>query len=418
MTRTTHHHPAEPSGPTGPREPDTAPGPAGTEPAGTGPTVSDGSTEPAATTATGGSAPTAPTARPRTAERTGLRGRSALLRTVTVVGVLAPLGVAGWLGWQAVGSPDRGTRDGAGPSTAPTRSTAPSAPGGAAPGLPAVPAPVPSTPPAPTGPATGPAAPGTTAPGTPATSASPAPAPGSSAPTAPGAPLAPTATTLAGRTVLLDPGHNTGNATHTTEINRQVDIGNARKECDATGTTTNAGYTEAEYSLDVVRRTRAILAARGATVVLVHDGDRPWGPCIDERAKAGNSVHADAAVSVHGDGAPASGSGFHVIMPAKVVAGRANTSAIVEPSRRLGLLLRENFRAATGEPYADYTASEGLDTRSDLGGLNLSTVPKVFIECGNMRNAVDARRMTDPQWRQQAAQGIADALTAFLTTGR
>ena len=54
--------------------------------------------------------------------------------------------------------------------------------------------------------------------------------------------------------------------------------------------------------------------------------------------------------------------------------------------------------------------------RSDLGGLNLSAVPKVFIECGNMRNSADARRMTDPQWRQQAAQGIADALTAFLTT--
>ncbi|WP_344343199.1 N-acetylmuramoyl-L-alanine amidase, partial [Kitasatospora putterlickiae] len=224
------------------------------------------------------------------------------------------------------------------------------------------------------------------------------------------------ATTLAGRTVLLDPGHNTASSAHTAEINRKVDIGSARKECDTTGTSTNAGYTEAEYSLDVVRRTRAILAARGATVVLVHDGDRPWGPCIDERARIGNAAHADAAVSVHGDGGPASGSGFHVIMPAKVVAGKANTSAIVDPSHRLGLLLRENFHAATGEPYADYTASQGLDTRSDLGGLNLSTVPKVFIECGNMRNPADARRMTDPQWRQQAAQGIADGLTAFLTT--
>ncbi|KJY26418.1 N-acetylmuramoyl-L-alanine amidase, partial [Streptomyces sp. NRRL S-495] len=245
------------------------------------------------------------------------------------------------------------------------------------------------------------------------------PAPGT-APTGtadPAFPLpAPTATTLAGRTVLLDPGHNTGNSAHTTEINRKVDIGNARKECDTTGTSTNSGYSEAEYSLDVVHRARAILAARGATVVLVHDGDRPWGPCIDERARIGNAAHADAAVSVHGDGGPANGSGFHVIMPAKVVAGKADTAAIVDPSHRLGLLLRDSFRAATGEPYADYVASKGLDTRSDLGGLNLSTVPKVFIECGNMRNPADARRMTDPQWRQQAAQGIADALTSFLTT--
>ncbi|MBD0672896.1 N-acetylmuramoyl-L-alanine amidase, partial [Streptomyces sp. CBMA156] len=240
----------------------------------------------------------------------------------------------------------------------------------------------------------------------------PAEAPATTPPPAP-----PTAATdLAGRTVLLDPGHNPGNSAHTAEINRQVDIGNTRKECDTTGTETNAGYTEAEYTLDVSRRARAILTARGAKVVLVQDGDRPWGPCIDERARAGAEAHADVALSVHGDGGPAAGRGFHVIMPARVVAGKADNAAIVAPSRRLGLLLRDRFHAATGEPYADYIAEDGLDTRSDLGGLNLSTVPKVFIECGNMRNSTDAKRMTDPQWRQQAAQGIADALTAFLTT--
>ncbi|MEU3573779.1 N-acetylmuramoyl-L-alanine amidase, partial [Kitasatospora sp. NPDC036755] len=266
-------------------------------------------------------------------------------------------------------------------------------------------------------PATTPAAPAGTASATPLTPPL-APAPtDSTAGTPPADPTTATAATaLAGRTVLLDPGHNPGNSAHTAEINRQVDIGNSRKECDTTGTETNAGYTEAEYTLDVSRRARALLAARGATVVLVQDGDRPWGPCVDERARAGAEAHADVAVSVHGDGGPASGSGFHVIMPARVVAGKADNAAIVAPSHRLGLLLRDRFHAATGEPYADYIAKDGLDTRSDLGGLNLSAVPKVFIECGNMRNSTDAKRMTDPQWRQQAAQGIADALTAFLTT--
>ncbi|GAB2716752.1 hypothetical protein GCM10010442_42250 [Kitasatospora kifunensis] len=216
---------------------------------------------------------------------------------------------------------------------------------------------------------------------------------------------------------MLDPGHNPGNVDHTTEINRQVDVGNGHKECDTTGTETDAGYTEAEYTLDVVHRLRGLLQGLGATVLLTQDGDRPFGPCVDERAAIGNNAHADAAISVHGDGGPASGSGFHVIMPAKVVAGKADNSAIVAPSHRLGLLIRDSFHAATAEPYADYVASLGLDTRSDLGGLNLSTVPKVFIECGNMRNATDAQRMTDPQWRQRAAQGLADGLTGFLAAG-
>jgi N-acetylmuramoyl-L-alanine amidase len=52
--------------------------------------------------------------------------------------------------------------------------------------------------------------------------------------------------------------------------------------------------------------------------------------------------------------------------------------------------------------------------RTDLGGLNLSTVPKVFIECANMRNAADAARVTSPAFRQRAAVGIAAGITAFL----
>ncbi|MFJ1938446.1 MULTISPECIES: N-acetylmuramoyl-L-alanine amidase [unclassified Kitasatospora] len=322
--------------------------------------------------------------------------RSTLLRATTAVGAAVPLCLAGWLGWQSLGH-SAAVGGTAAPATSPAGTATPgtTTPGTATPGTtaPGTPAQTPTTPVPPTTPTT------------PAPSNTPAPS---------DTPVSPTA--LTGRTILLDPGHNPGNSAHTAEINRLVDIGNSRKQCDTTGTETNSGYTEAEYTLDVSHRARAILAARGATVVLAQDGDRPWGPCIDERARAGADAHADVALSVHGDGGPAGGSGFHVILPAKVAAGKADNSAIVEPSRRLGLLLRERFRAATGEPYADYTASDGLDTRSDLGGLNLSTVPKVFIECGNMRNPVDAKRMTDPQWRQRAAQGIADALTAYLTT--
>jgi N-acetylmuramoyl-L-alanine amidase len=46
--------------------------------------------------------------------------------------------------------------------------------------------------------------------------------------------------------------------------------------------------------------------------------------------------------------------------------------------------------------------------------LNLSRVPKVFVECANMRNPTDAALVTDPGWRQRAATGIADGITDFL----
>ncbi|MFJ6795566.1 N-acetylmuramoyl-L-alanine amidase [Streptomyces sp. NPDC091268] len=243
--------------------------------------------------------------------------------------------------------------------------------------------------------------------------AAPSPAPSPRTGAAPGAAADP----LAGRTVVIDPGHNTGNFQHTDEIDRQVDIGTNRKECDTTGTTTNSGYMEAEFSLDVSRRLRTILEGRGLKVLLTHEAGaaRPWGPCIDERARIGNEARADAVVSVHADGVSAGNRGFHVILPAQVKAGGADTAPIVGPSRQLGERIAGNFARTTGSSPANYLGSgTGLVVRDDLGGLNLSTRPKVFVECGNMRDAKDAALLTSPEWRQKAAQGIADGIVGFL----
>ncbi|MER7399977.1 N-acetylmuramoyl-L-alanine amidase [Streptomyces sp. NPDC000151] len=220
---------------------------------------------------------------------------------------------------------------------------------------------------------------------------------------------------LRGKVVLIDPGHNPTNRDHTAEIARQVDVGNARKECDTTGTSTNAGYAEASFTLDVARRARTLLRKEGAKVVFTQDGDRPYGPCVDERAEIGNEAHADAALSIHADGAGAGNRGFHVIRPGVVHSGGADTRKITGPSRNLADHLVGRFVAATGSAPANYIgAGKGLDTRTDLGGLNLSRVPKVFLECGNMRDAQDAARLTDPAWRQKAAVGITEGITGFL----
>lgn len=258
----------------------------------------------------------------------------------------------------------------------------------------------------------GPAAGPRHSPGGPASSAGRPTAPGSGSPDAPeGA----GDRSLRGKVVVIDPGHNPHNGEHSAEIARQVDVGTHRKECDTTGTATNSGYTEAEYTLDVSRRVRKLLESRGATVEFTQDGDRPYGPCVDERAEIGNRAHADAAVSVHADGSGTGNRGFHVIAPARVRGGKADTSAITGPSRALADRLIARFGEATGAEPANYLGGgRGLTVRDDLGGLNLSTVPKVFIECGNMRDPEDAALLTDAQWRERAARGIAEGITDFL----
>ncbi len=221
---------------------------------------------------------------------------------------------------------------------------------------------------------------------------------------------------LAGRVVAIDPGHNGANgatAANVAAINALVPAGPFRKACDTTGTETDGGYPESSYNFDVATRMVPLLQAVGITVILTRNSNSGVGPCIDQRAAIGNSARADAAVSIHADGGPAGGRGFDIIQPALVP---GFTNGIVAPSHEEALDVRARFLAVTGMPYSSYTGVDGLDTRSDLGGLNLSTVPKVLIECGNMRNATDAALLVDPGFRQKAAEGLALGIEDFLAS--
>lgn len=219
---------------------------------------------------------------------------------------------------------------------------------------------------------------------------------------------------LAGTTIVIDPGHQLGNVNFPQEVNRLVPAGGFKKPCNTTGSATNGGYPEATFAWDVSRMLRSSLKSLGATVVMTRTSNRQdrWGPCVDVRGRAGNRIDADLKVSVHGDGSYTAGArGFHVIAPAD----RAPwTSDIHKPSLRLARDVRTGL-LATDFPVANYIAGgDGLDVRSDLGTLNLSDVPTVMVELGNMRNAAEARVMTSPQGRARYASGLATGIRRFL----
>ncbi|MDQ2728793.1 MAG: N-acetylmuramoyl-L-alanine amidase [Actinomycetota bacterium] len=245
-------------------------------------------------------------------------------------------------------------------------------------------------------------------PATPAPSVPSASAPTTTTTTTTSAP--PPAGALAGKVVAIDPGHNGGNGGDPTAINKLIWNGRQSEACDTTGTATDGGYTEAQFNFNVAQALSADLHSEGANVVLTRTTNTGVGPCVTDRAAVGNQAHADAAISVHADGGPASGRGFAVLEP---VADGPNNE-IVAPSAVLGQDLRATFLAGTGEPVSSYDGTNGIQPRDDLGGVNLSTVPKVFIECANMRNAADAALVTSPAWQKQAADALALGITKFL----
>lgn len=218
---------------------------------------------------------------------------------------------------------------------------------------------------------------------------------------------------LAGKYVVIDPGHQLGNHNFPKKINKLVPAGGFKKPCNTTGTATNGGFAEATFNFRVAVLLKKRLEAAGATVRMTRtaNSQKLWGPCVDTRGRAGNRHPADLKISIHGDGAYGAGPGFHVIAPTD---RKKWTHDIFKPSRRLAKTVRASFVAA-GLPKAGYIAGgDGLDFRGDLATLNLSDVPAVMVECGNMRNAKDARRMTTRKGRVKYAGALAKAVKGYL----
>jgi N-acetylmuramoyl-L-alanine amidase len=212
---------------------------------------------------------------------------------------------------------------------------------------------------------------------------------------------------------VIDPGHQLGNSRFPRQTSQQVPAGGFTKPCNTSGTSTNAGFPESTFNFRVAQRLLRQLEWRGARVVMTRTRNsvRLWGPCVDERGRRGNRVDADVKVSIHGDGSYADGRGFHLIAPTD----RAPwTHDIHRSSRRLAAALRRGL-VRSGFVPADYVAGgDGLDVRADLATLNLSDIPTVVVEAGNMRNRADARVMSSRAGQYRYARALRRGIRGFL----
>lgn len=219
---------------------------------------------------------------------------------------------------------------------------------------------------------------------------------------------------LAGRVIVVDAGHQLGNHHFPDQVNRPVPAGGFTKPCNTTGTAADAGYPEATFTWAVSRLVVRRLERLGARVVSTRhtNSEDDWGPCVDVRGRAGNKVGADLKLSIHGDGSYETGArGFHVIAPTD---RKPWTHDIFAASRRFATVVRASLKQA-GVPYATYAAGgDGLDFRSDLATLNLSDVPAVVVELGNMRDAADARAMASAAGQERFARALVRGIRTTL----
>jgi N-acetylmuramoyl-L-alanine amidase len=221
-----------------------------------------------------------------------------------------------------------------------------------------------------------------------------------------GAPAARAASGVAGAIVFLDPGHNGANDA---TINRQVVNGRGgTKECQTTGTTTDTGYPEHSFNWDVVLRIRAELTQLGVRTAMSRGNDNALGPCVDQRAAMANGLRPDAIVSIHADGGPPDGRGFHVNYSNPPLNDAQSGSAVA-----FAKVMRDQLVAAGFTP-STYRGSDGLYGRADLAGLNLAQYPSILIELGNMKNQQEAAAMITPEGRAKYAGAVVQGINAYL----
>ncbi|NLG48246.1 N-acetylmuramoyl-L-alanine amidase [Gordonia sp. (in: high G+C Gram-positive bacteria)] len=228
---------------------------------------------------------------------------------------------------------------------------------------------------------------------------------------------APTAGALTGKTVFLDPGHQGSAAGQ--NLSKQVNDGRGgTKDCQTTGTTAVGGKTEHTINWEVAQLVKAALESKGARVLMSRKDDTGWGGCVDERAEAASRSGADLAVSLHADstsqGADPGKSGFHMIVPTLPIPDKAVDAVQAGEGRKASNTVRDALKKAGIAPANYGGAIDGVVTRPDIAGSNLTRVPLAFIEMGNLSDPADAAVLSTPQGATKYAVAITDGITDYL----
>jgi N-acetylmuramoyl-L-alanine amidase len=213
--------------------------------------------------------------------------------------------------------------------------------------------------------------------------------------------------------VLLDPGHGGSDP----------------------GAIGSGGLKEKDVTVDIARRAAKALSQDGLTVVLSRDNDRTVS--LEERAALANSAGADLFVSIHCNAAEnraKHGIETYVLDTASdVVAGRVaarENATSVAASAEIGSILA-SLRLSDQQKNSTHLAE--LLQRAALASIRPShrdvhdggvhqagfyvlvgaRMPSVLFETSYISNADEEAKLADEAYRQQLAEGVANAVRAY-----
>lgn len=156
------------------------------------------------------------------------------------------------------------------------------------------------------------------------------------------------------------------------------------------------GLREADVNLDTALRLERILKNRGYETKMSRTTNKYVS--LTERAALANEWGADYFISVHSNSNESpEANGTEVLYYPGSVKGEGLAREVLH---QLVLQLRRPNR--------------GIIPRPNLAVLRLTNMPAILTEMAFISNPTEALLLADPEFRQAAAQGIADGITQFI----
>jgi N-acetylmuramoyl-L-alanine amidase len=197
-------------------------------------------------------------------------------------------------------------------------------------------------------------------------------------------------------TIVIDPGHGGGDS----------------------GTSSVLGYrSEKEFTLDWARRVGLLLATNGWRVFLTRTSDRDVS--ISNRIAFAEAHKPDLFLSLHfNSSAPndqQTGLETYCLtptgMPSTVTRGFGDNPALVFPNNTFDAQnLQFALRVHRALLQANGRHDRGVRRARFLGVLRGQNCPAILVEGGYLSNPQEARRISDPAYRQRLAEALAQSL--------
>ena len=202
--------------------------------------------------------------------------------------------------------------------------------------------------------------------------------------------------TVAGKTIVIDPGHSSSSSSKTEPNAPGSSVMKAMESGGATGELT--GTPEYLICMNVAKKLKPLLEAKGYRVVMTKTENSEMLGNI-ARAQIGNEQNAALVIRIHCDSADESSiNGASMLVPAKVNAG---TAAIADISDQYGKTILDTLVSDVG------MKNNGVVARSDLTGFNWTKVPVVLVEMGFLSNQTEDKLLSSETYQSRLAAALA-----------